>query len=109
MRIVPEEGENGLSVFSIAYTAMLEKLKRNYPEAEIWCLTLPQGKGGEFQGAVGRRIPDYCAAIRRCGARADCKVVDIYRPDQPYDTLDGYHPTAEGMKTIADAVLDELM
>ena len=109
MRVTPGGGENGLSVFSVAYAAMLEKLKRNYPEAEIWCLTLPHGKDGEFQGAFGRQIADYCEAIRRCGEQVGCRVVDIYRPDQPYDTLDGYHPTAEGMKIIADAVLDELM
>ena len=108
MRVTPGDGEEGLSVFSVAYAAMLEKLKRNYPRAEIWCLTLPQGKGGEFQGTAGRRITDYCEAIRDCGGQAGCKVVDIYHQEQPYDTIDGYHPTAEGMKTIASAVLEGL-
>ena len=108
MRVTPGDGEEGLSVFSVAYAAMLEKLKRNYPRAEIWCLTLPQGRGGEFQGVAGRRIHDYCEAIRSCGEQAGCSVVDIYRPDQPYDTIDGYHPNAAGMRTIADAVLDGL-
>lgn len=108
MRITPGGGEDGLSVFSVAYEVMLEKIKRNYPQAEVWCMTLPLSRGGAFQGAVGRRITDYCQAIRACGEKAGCKVVDLYRPEQPYETVDGKHPNAEGMKTIAAAVLDEV-
>lgn len=34
-------------------------------------------------------------------------MIDLHKNAKPYDTLDGFHPTAEGMKTIADAVVEE--
>ena len=30
-----------ISVFSVAYRKMLEKLQKNYPGTELWCFTLP--------------------------------------------------------------------
>lgn len=114
MRVVPGGGETGLSVFSVAYEAMLEKLKRNYPEAEIWCLTLPRSywsKNPDFEPPAchaGWHIREYCDAIRDCAEKMGCRVVDIFQPERPYDTIDGYHPTAEGMQTLASAVLEEL-
>ena len=114
MRIVPDEEECGLHLFSVAYETMLEKIKRNYPEAEIWCLTLPRSQWSRNPECAipfsysGGHIREYCEAIRICGEKAGCKVVDIYRPNDPYDTIDGFHPTVEGMRTIADAVLREL-
>ena len=53
----------------------------------------------------GGSFEDYCNAIKKCAGRANCRVLDIYDPDTPYDTIDGFHPTAEGMQTIADAVI----
>ncbi len=111
MYVLPTAQKNDLSVFSVAYGAMLEKIKRNYPDAEIWCLTLPISCWSmrpevELPACrAGGHIADYCKAIRDCARQADCPVVDIFNPQRPYDTIDGYHPTAGGMKTIADAVL----
>lgn len=111
MSLTPTGEENGLSVFSVAYETMLAKIKKNYPHAEIWCLTLPLShwrQNPDFEVPVyraGGHIRDYCQAIRRCAEQAGCKVVDIFDPHKPYDTIDGYHPTADGMQTLADAVL----
>lgn len=110
-RIDPDYGVRGLSVFSVAYEAMLEKIRRNYPEAEIWCLMLPKSYRRQAPELVipdrpgGRHIADYCDAIKACGEKFGCRVIDIYHPEAPYDTIDGYHPNADGMKTIANAVL----
>ena len=115
MPITPADGGKDLSVFTVAYETMLEKLRRNYPHAEIWCLTLPRSqwsRNPDFEipaCRAGGHIREYSGAIRACAERAGCRIVDIDCPDQPYDTLDGYHPTAEGMKTIADAVLKEVL
>lgn len=114
MRVDPVPGENGLTVFSVAYETMLRKLRENYPEAEIWCLTLPYShwsRQPDFEPPLiraGWHRKDYCRAIRECAEKTGCKTVDICHPDAPYDTIDGYHPTAEGMRTIADAVLKEI-
>lgn len=96
MRITAGDGEDRRSAFSPAYEIMLEKIKENYPQAEIWCLTLPGGQRGAA----------YSDAIRDCGKRAGCRVIDLDRFGQPCETMDGYHPTAGGMETIAAAVLE---
>lgn len=112
MRPTPAAGERGLAVFSVAYSAMLEKIKEKYPNAQIWCLTLPVSTWSRYPEFVppmirsGWHLADYCRVIRVCAARSGCKVVDIFDPTAPYDTIDGYHPTADGMKTIAAAVLE---
>ena len=36
-------------------------------------------------------------------------MIDLSRQPEPYDTLDGFHPTLSGMKTIAEGVINELM
>ena len=88
--------------FADAYGLMLKKLKNNYFQAEIWCLTLPQVPD------VGGRVAAYNDTIRTCAAENGCRYIDVYRPDVVCDTLDGLHPTARGMRTIADLMLEEL-
>ena len=115
MRPRPAAGEQGdLAVFSVAYRTMLERIRCHYPQAEIWCLTLPVStnrRDPSFEPPMirgGWHLLDYCGVIRTCANEMGCRLLDICRLDQPYDTIDGYHPTADGMKTIANAVLEEL-
>lgn len=111
MRPEAEGEEQNLAVFSVAYETMLRKIQHNYPNAEIWCITLPVStwsQNPDFVPTVcrgGWRLTDYCRVIRNCAEKTGCRFVDIFDPCAPYDTIDGYHPTAGGMKTIADAVL----
>lgn len=110
VQVVPERGETGLHIFSVAYDAMLAKLGANYPDAEIWCMTLMESMWSEEPRFVfpyrtgGRHIKEYNEAIRDCCARAGCRLIDLWA-SEPYDTIDGFHPTVGGMKTIAGAVL----
>lgn len=101
-----------LSVFSTAYECMLEKLKKNYPQAEIWCFTLPiaEREGGEdFPYSIGgKHIEEYCAVIRDCAGRYSCYVADLYCYANPYNTFDDFHPDVQGMKTLADAVIEQM-
>ena len=115
VKIYPEGEEHAdESVFSFAYRAMLEKLKRNYPKAEIWCFTLGVGTrlfNPDFSfpyTKAGRHIEEYCREIRACAKEYGCRLIDLYRPEQPFDTLDDFHPNFFGMQTIADAVLEQL-
>lgn len=113
VRITPESEEDrcDISVFSVAYELMLCKLRRNFPEAEIWCLTVPVGKCTSREGFPirlrrgGRHISELRDAIALAAEKYGCRSVDILCPDTPYDTLDGIHPNASGMATIADSVL----
>lgn len=114
MRPTPTAEEADLAVFSVAYAAMLEKIHRNYPAAEIWCMTLPQScwsKQPDFAPPMvrgGWHLEDYCQVIRQCARAAGCKLVELTRHCEPYDTIDGYHPTHGGMMTIAEVVLRSL-
>lgn len=109
MPLTSDDVQN-LAVFQNAYLVMLGKIKRNFPAAEIWCLTLPcscwrSNSQWEYPACrSGGHIRDYCRIIADCAHTCNCKIVDIHNPDLPYDTIDGYHPTANGMQTIADAV-----
>jgi lysophospholipase L1-like esterase len=112
--IAPAKEKEGLFCFSGAYEAMLSKLRRNYPEAQIWCMTLPRSVWSRNPEAhlplvhSGGHLRDYSQAIVECARKIGCRCLDIDLPGQPYDTIDGYHPNAAGMQTIADAVLLQL-
>lgn len=105
-----------LSVFSTAYATMLQKLCANYPAAQIWCLTLPVcycSANEQFAFPYehgGWHIEQFCQAIRDCAQQYGCRVIDLYAQTKanPYDSMDGCHPNAQGMKTISSAVLAEL-
>lgn len=102
------------ALFFAAYRQMLWKLRQNYPNAEIWCFTLPVSQCSaktnfKFPYCYGgRHISEYCEAIRACADEFGCRLIDLYNNCAPYDTLDGFHPIASGMKTIAGAVICEL-
>ena len=106
--------QNDLSCFSYAYQSMLDRLKNRYPSAEIWCLTLPvsdpaKHADGNFPYCYGGiHIREYCQSIMDCASKAGARVIDLYNHAEPYDTVDGFHPTAQGMQTLAAAILEQL-
>lgn len=108
-----QEDEN-VHLFSVAYGEALRKIKSNYPKAEIWCMTLPISDFSRDETFVfeyykgGRHIDEYCQAIRDCAMQYDCRIIDLNKRIEAYDTWDGAHPNSIGMKTIADAVLEEI-
>lgn len=99
------------SIFSVAYKLMLEKLQKNYPNAEIWCFTMPITRCSAQENFTfpyhygGRHIEEYCKAITACAEELGCRTVDLYNRSDFPDTMEGFHPTADGMKTIAEMVL----
>jgi lysophospholipase L1-like esterase len=93
----------GLEDFSAAYELMLRKIHNNYPQAEIWCLTIPNFSG------IGSRAEGHNGVIRACAAAEGCRCMDLYRPDVLCDTIDGIHPTARGMMTMAELVLELIL
>ena len=115
VKLFPEnDGESGdPCVFSVAYEMMLSKLRSNYPGAEIWCLTLPvserkQNETYEFSyRSHGRHIEDFCCVITDMARKYECAVIDLYGEKIDCDTIDGFHPNAEGMRSIATVILDK--
>ena len=106
--------EDTPSIFYPAYRLMIERLRDNYPDAEIWCFTLAkscQTNSSDFVFPYcyrGRHIEEYCKVIRDLAAEYGCRLIDLYACAEPYDTIDGFHPNANGMQTIAKAVLQEI-
>ena len=109
-----KDSENNCALFSVAYRTMLSKLKKNYPNAEIWCITLSTWRCSIVENfefsyhPAGRHMSEYCEAIRTCAEELDCRVIDLYHANQPYEIEEGAHPNVEGMRTIADVIWNEL-
>lgn len=109
-----EQEKKDISIFSVAYDKMLEKLRINYPNAEIWCFTLAisgykNGRAISFPYCFGGvHIEKYCDIIRQLAKKHNCRLIDLYSSAQPFDTIDGFHPNLDGMNTIASAVISQL-
>lgn len=96
-----------LGSFQGAYWEMLNSLRRNYPDAELWCCTLSEtymrgNPAFDFPAAFGGiHIREYNAMIRETALEHGCKLLDLYSWELPYDSVDGSHPNASGMDTLA--------
>lgn len=99
------------AVFAVAYRLMLEKLRRQYRSAVLWCFTLPESRCSAQPAFVfpqsygGYPIEDYNRVIREMAVAFGCRLTDWYRSGRPHDTIDGFHPNADGMKTLAETAL----
>ena len=100
-----------MDYFSTAYAAMLKKLRGNYPSAEIWCCTLPPSCIASYPAFrypteyEGRFAESYNRAIRTSAETYQCRLLDLYALQTPYDSIDGTHPTKAGMTTLANLII----
>jgi len=109
------EPENGVT-FREAYAVMLKRLMQHYPKAQIWCATILRGKLLPHQveedpygcNKVGRALEDYNEVIREMAGFYGCHLADLAASGIAYDSLDGCHPTATGMQTLARLWLEAL-
>ena len=111
-------GEGLVGSLSDGYTMILDKIKRQYPQAQVYCCTLlPVGDWGttEAQPFVpfvnGQNVTSeaYSERIRLIAGNRGLPIIDLEKCGITIDnmaemTADGVHPTAEGMRLIADAV-----
>ena len=99
--------------FEYEYRRMLQRMKRLYPRAEIWCATILRGKPVpeeemffNVDGVISPNI--YSDIIRRIGTEEAVHLADVSGFHMEYVTIDGVHPYREGMKMIACLWLKEL-
>lgn len=99
--------------FEYEYRRMLQRMKRLYPRAEIWCATILRGKPVpeeemffNVDGVISPNI--YSDIIRRIGTEEAVHLADVSGYHMEYETIDGVHPNREGMKMIACLWLKEL-
>ena len=112
--LVPGENLNLDSAdtcFSLAYGLMLNQLRSRYPRAEIWCITLGKTLIGNAPGSVVQEngpagsLSDYNRQIANAAMAYDCRIADLYDAGIVIDTLDGVHPTAKGMDSVAVGIV----
>lgn len=97
--------------FLSSYQCMINNIKDNYPNAQIWCCTLcstymSENPSFKFPYSYrGVHIEEYNNIIRDVAHRNKCKIVDLYAYNMPYDSIDGTHPNVSGMSALATMVV----
>ncbi len=105
------EDKNDLGVIENAYRAMLDKIRANYPEAEIWCFTFPItscSKDPYFlfpDTNFGIPMENYGELVKTVAREKKCHLIDLWDRDQLCDTIDHLHPNYSGMCTVAKKVI----
>lgn len=102
-----------LNEFSIQYREMINFItKFFYPNAEIYCCTLNttyMSSNSAFTFPYengGIHMEKYNDVIRDL-ASDGCHVIDLFQNRLSYDTIDGTHPNADGMRTLAKLICKE--
>lgn len=107
-------GDDDNEKFFYAYNNMLKRIISNYPQGEIWCCTLcgtyiSQRPEFEFPHShAGTHIEEYNDIIRKVVQLHSCNLIDLYAYKTPYDSIDGSHPTKDGMNTIAQMIINSI-
>lgn len=97
--------------FSLAYGNMIRKIHYNYPSAEIWCCTLcatfmSSDQSFNFPYIYnGSNINEYNQIIETIAKQYNCKIIDLFSYHIQYDSIDGSHPNADGMNTLATLMI----
>lgn len=86
--------------FRFAYHQMLRKIRTKYPESTVICTTLFQ-EDAAVPDAL-HPIGAYNQVIREAAAENGCLLSDIAEQDTFIETIDGIHPTYQGMHTLAE-------
>lgn len=91
--------------FTRDYRTMIRTVKEMYPEAEIWCGTLPLAQSVSpaerfffnVDGLISKRL--YSEVIIRVAGEEKVHAAEI-GADIEYETIDGVHPDCKGMDTL---------
>ena len=93
---------------------MLSRLRQSYPGAEIWCCTLCSARLPSDpslvlpRSAAGYSLEEYDRIILHTAAKHQCRVIDLDAFRLPYNSMDGVHPTADGMHTLASLMIQTM-
>jgi lysophospholipase L1-like esterase len=95
-----KDGATLPSHFDEGYALMLYKMKTKYPNADVFCCTIPRGNGGRD----GELLDKYNNAIKEIAKHYGYSVVDLYSTALSTEwstyTIDNLHPNAFGMDII---------
>lgn len=85
--------------FGYAYPLLLQKIQKKYPDALIVCSTLFQDN--TVVPNAMHPVTAYNDIIRQAALEQDCLLAELAEHDQFIETIDGIHPTYQGMHTLA--------
>ena len=99
-----------------AYSVMIQKAKKSYPDAEIYCFTLLPHKGYHMP-ANQAAVEAFNAGVTQLAAQYGCKLVDLYndcgishqRISLDATMLDNVHPNGLGMDAITNCVISSMV
>lgn len=118
---LPEEDNN----FRAAYANMLMKIHAQYPLAKVYCCSLINRETDLVPGSMekkhGQYLTAFNTAIRQIAPMINCTLIDLescglnqynmstYMAD--YDPTDHHavHPNSEGMRLMAERILNSLI
>ncbi len=88
--------------FDESYALMLYKIKKNYPDADVFCLTMPLMICNTIE-----RCSIYNNAIKTFCEHYHMNTIDIFEVISDYQryTTDGVHPNKMGMKEMTNKVI----
>ena len=114
---LPNEGV--ISTFSPAYALMLAKIRNNYPQAIIFCCTMPTNASKQsappFINAKGIAVEDYNGEIRKIANIFGCNVLELANCGLNYKSIPSLsvdnvlHPNVGGHTLMFKKVLTELI
>lgn len=101
------------ALFETEYRRLLARLKQLYPGARILCSTPMRSRKVRedvplFSPRTDLPLERWAQIIRDAAAGSGAGVADLWASGEAYDAVDGSHPTAEGMQTIARHFLKAL-
>lgn len=98
-------------LFGRAYRQMLQHIHAVAPNALVYCVTLLPGRtrGIDHSQFTYRlrsiHLDAYNEAIREAARTEGCRIADVREFARDYDSLEGTHPTALGMRQFASMVV----
>ncbi len=97
--------------FDEAYAITIYKMQKLYPDAKIFCFTIPKSAQGD---GIDDKLLEYNMAIKNIASHYNCEVVDLfstilsdYYTSSKY-TMDSLHPNAGGMDIMTETFMESL-
>lgn len=110
-----EKDSTNIHTFCGAVNSLINKLKKDFPDAKIIFMT-PLHRLNEENPSQpdGKTLKDYAAALREICAKHDTPVIDLFEinPLDPADgsvVPDGLHPNDNGHAVMAEVIGEALL
>ena len=97
--------------FGAAYSQMIARIRKAYPQARVWCFTMLPGRvRGKAASTFtynfrGASFESYNAQIVAAAQQNGAVACDVASLGFDYEAIEGTHPTARGMRQMAKLMM----